>query len=147
MAEEKSEVFRSNAPQEIAINVNAETKRKKAVEGPTELRQIIDHNATGTAGEREFADVEIKKHADDELLDLSIAKHADADDAEVVAEKPAAAPPPESAMIEKDDAIPWALAIHLEERIKNLGSKTAAVNQELDTLEAASQKLAKRIGK
>lgn len=145
MAEEKSEVFRSNAPQEIAINVNAETKHKKAVEGPTELRQITDHNATGTAGEREFADVEIKKHADDELLDLSIARHAD--DADPVAEKPVAAPPPEPAMIEKDDAIPWALAIHLEERIKNLGSKTAAVNQELDTLEAASQKLAKRIGK
>ncbi len=145
MAEEKSEVFRSNAPQEIAINVKSETKQKKAVEEPSELRQITDHNATGTAGEREFADVEIKKHADDEPLDLSIARHAD--DAEAVAEKPAAAPPPEPAMIEKDDAIPWALAIHLEERIKNLGSKTAAVNQELDTLEAASQKLAKRIGK
>lgn len=145
MAEEKSEVFRSNAPQEIAINVHAEEKHKKAVEGPTELRQITDHNATGTAGQREFADVEIKKHADDELLDLSIARHAD--DADAVAAKPVVAPPPEPALIEKDDAIPWALAIHLEERIKNLGSKTAAVNQELDTLEAASQKLAKRIGK
>ena len=146
MAEEKSEVFRSNAPQEIAINVKTEAKQKKAVEGPKpELRQITDHNATGTAGEREFADVEIKKHADDELLDLSIARHAG--DAEAVAEKPAAAPPPEPALIKKDDAIPWALAIHLEERIKNLGSKTTVVNQELDLLEAAAQKVAKRIGK
>lgn len=146
MAEEKSEVFRSNAPQEIAINVNVEAKRKKAAEAPEpELRQISDHNATGAAGEREFADVAIKKHADDELLDLPIARHAD--DTDAVAEIPVVVPPPQSAMIEKDDAIPWALAIHLEERIKNLGSKTAAVNQELDMLEVASQKLAKRIGK
>ena len=134
MTEEKSEVFRSNAPKEIGINEGNDVKRKKRSDGPTELREVTDHHATDTAGERE-------------LIDVDIAKHADNAEAPVVAPVTPVAPPVEPAMIKKDDAIPWALSIHLEERIRGLGSKTASVNQELDALEAASQKLAKRIGK
>lgn len=144
MAEEKSEVFRSNAPKEIGINEGSDTKHKKRPDGPTELREVTDHHETGTAGERKLIDVDIAKHADKASADTVTARQADKAEAPVVAP---VAPPVEPEMIKKDDAIPWALSIHLEERIKGLGSKTASVNQELDALEAASQKLAKRIGK
>jgi hypothetical protein len=142
MAEEKSEVFRSNATQEMGINEGSDVKRKKRPDGPTELREVTDHHETGTAGERELIEVDIAKHADKASAGAVTARQTDQAEAPVVA--PVAAP---VEMIKKDDAIPWALSIHLEERIKGLGSKTASVNQELDALEAASQKLAKRIGK
>ena len=45
----------------------------------------------------------------------------------------------------EEDAVPWALAIDLAERIKSLGMVTAEVNGELDILEAASAKLNKRM--
>jgi hypothetical protein len=62
--------------------------------------------------------------------------------------EPEAAMPAPPQLIEfeaSEDAIPWALSIHLEERIKTLGAQTTAVNQQLDNLETASQKLAKRM--
>ena len=46
-----------------------------------------------------------------------------------------------------DDATPWALAIHLEERIASLGVTTTKVNHQLDRLDESIQRLAKRIGK
>lgn len=144
MPNNKTEVFRSNAPQEMAVTEGSDTTHKKPAEGPSKLRQISDHNATGTAGERELAEVNIAKHGDEGLGETTISEQADA---KAAADAPAVAAPVVPAMIEKDDAIPWALSIHLEERIKGLGLKTAAVNQELDSLEASSQKLAQRIGK
>jgi hypothetical protein len=137
MAEEKSEVFRSNAPKEMGINEGSDAKRKKRPDGPVELRQITDHHAVGTAGKNETGTVDIAKQAGDASSGVVIAKQDNK------AEEPAVEP----ALIEKDDAIPWALSIHLEERIKKLGSRTATVNLELDALEAASEKLARRIGK
>lgn len=147
MAEEKVEVFRINAQQEIAIaeGGEGEGEGKKPAEGPTELQQITDYQVTGTEGEREFVEVDIEKHAVEALGEINIAKQADDTKAPIVT--PVAAPPVASVLIEKDDAIPWVLSIQLVERIKRLGSKTASVNQELDMLEAESLKLAKRIGK
>lgn len=146
MAEKKSEIFRSNAPQEIAMMEVTDLKRKAHAEATdAKLRQIVDRNDTGTEGGHEHANVRIKKHAANAPLDPSIAKHADNTDP--VAAIPVAEPPPMPVLIKKDDAIPWALAAHLEVRFKNLSSKTAVVNQELDLLETASQKLAKRIEK
>ena len=144
MAEEKSEVFRSNATQEMGINEGSDVKRKKRPDGPTELREVTDHHETGTAGERELIEVDIAKHSDKASAGAVTVKQTDQAEAPVVVP---VAPPVEPEMIKKDDAIPWALSINLEERIRALGSKTASVNQELDALEAASQKLAKRIGK
>ena len=49
--------------------------------------------------------------------------------------------------IEEEEAAPWALSIHLEERIASLGESTAKVNRELDRFEQSIQRLAKRIAK
>ncbi len=49
--------------------------------------------------------------------------------------------------VEEEEAAPWALSIHLEERIASLGESTAKVNRELDRFEQSIQRLAKRIAK
>lgn len=143
MSEEKSEVFRSSGPNEKAVAQDSDAKRKKPLDGPApELRQITDHNATGTAGVHELGEIEIGRHTDEAKHNDVEAKHDDA----IAATAAVVAKPEVTALLKKDDAIPWALSLHLEERIKGLGSKTAVVNKELDALEAAAQKLAKRIG-
>ena len=58
MADDKSEVFRSNSTNEVSETAGRDTKRKTRVEGPTELRQVTDHHATGTAGGQELAQLE-----------------------------------------------------------------------------------------
>ena len=47
----------------------------------------------------------------------------------------------------EEEATPWALSIHLEERIASLGESTAKVNRQLDRFEESIQRLAKRIAK
>lgn len=161
MSEEKSEVFRSNAPQEVASAEGKDKKRAKPAEGPApELRELHDHHATGTAGVGELGEVEIAHH-DDTIGEVEIARHdgnaeavtateaTEAKEAGVPDGKPVtqSVPEPEPELFFKpgEEAVPWALALHLEERIKSLGVKTAEVNRELDTLEAASAKLKKRM--
>ncbi len=161
MSEEKSEVFRSNAPQEVASAEGKDKKRAKPAEGPApELRELHDHHATGTAGVGELGEVEIAHH-DDTIGEVEIARHdgnaeavkateaTEATEAAVPDGKPVtqSVPEPEPELFFKpgEEAVPWALALHLEERIKSLGVKTAEVNRELDTLEAASAKLKKRM--
>ncbi len=46
-----------------------------------------------------------------------------------------------------DDATPWALSIHLQERIASLGVSTARVGHQLDALEESIKRLGKRIKK
>lgn len=161
MAEEKSEVFRSNAPQEVASAEGKDKKRAKPAEGPaSELRELHDHHATGTAGVGELGEVEIAHH-EDTIGEVEIARHdgnaealkaaeaAEAAEATAPDDEPVtqSVPEPEPELFFKpgEEAVPWALALHLEERIKSLGVKTAEVNRELDTLEAASAKLKKRM--
>eukprot|EP01036_Dinobryon_divergens_P002932 gene2932-3856_t len=149
MSEEKSEVFRSNAPQEVASAEGKDKKRAKPAEGPApELRELHDHHATGTAGVGELGEVEIAHH-EDTIGEVEIARHdgnaeavkaTEATEAAVPDGKPVtqSVPEPEPELFFKpgEEAVPWALALHLEERIKSLGVKTAEVNRELDTLEA-----------
>ncbi len=161
MSEEKSEIFRSNAPQEVASAEGKDKKRAKPAEGPApELRELHDHHATGTAGVGELGEVEIAHH-EDTIGEVEIARHdgnaeavkateaTEATEAAVPDGKPVtqSVPEPEPELFFKpgEEAVPWALALHLEERIKSLGVKTAEVNRELDTLEAASAKLKKRM--
>lgn len=161
MSEEKSEVFRSNAPQEVASAEGKDKKCAKPAEGPApELRELHDHHATGTAGVGELGEVEIAHH-EDTIGEVEIARHdgnaeavkateaTEATEAAVPDGKPVtqSVPEPEPELFFKpgEEAVPWALALHLEERIKSLGVKTAEVNRELDTLEAASAKLKKRM--
>lgn len=47
----------------------------------------------------------------------------------------------------KDDAVPWALSLHLEARIAKLGAMNSNTKEQLDGLESYIQRLAKRIGK
>jgi len=46
-----------------------------------------------------------------------------------------------------EDAVPWALSLHLEERIAKLGAMNSNTKEKLDGLESHIQRLAKRIGK
>ena len=121
------------------------------------MRELHDHHATGTAGVGELGEVEIAHH-DDTIGEVEIARHdgnaeavkaTEATEAAVPDGKPVtqSVPEPEPELFFKpgEEAVPWALALHLEERIKSLGVKTAEVNRELDTLEAASAKLKKRM--
>ena len=146
MSEEKSEVFRSNAPQEVASAEAKDKKRAKPAEGPApELRELHDHHATGTAGVGELGEVEIARHdGNAEAVTATEATEAAVPDGKPVTQS---VPEPEPELFFKpgEEAVPWALALHLEERIKSLGVKTAEVNRELDTLEAASAKLKKRM--
>ena len=146
MSEEKSEVFRSNAPQEVASAEGKDKKRAKPAEGPApELRELHDHHATGTAGVGELGEVEIARHdGNAEAVKATEATEAAVPDGKPVTQS---VPEPEPELFFKpgEEAVPWALALHLEERIKSLGVKTAEVNRELDTLEAASAKLKKRM--
>ena len=158
MSQEKSEVFRSNAQQEVASAEGKDKKRAKPAEGPApEFRELHDHHATGTAGVGELGEVEIAHH-EDTIGEVEIARHdgnaeavkaTEATEAAVPDGKPVtqSVPEPEPELFFKpgEEAVPWALALHLEERIKSLGVKTAEVNRELDTLEAASAKLKKRM--
>ena len=146
MSEEKSEVFRSNAPQEVASAEGKDKNRAKPAEGPApELRELHDHHATGTAGVGELGEVEIARHdGNAEAVTATEATEAAVPDGKPVTQS---VPEPEPELFFKpgEEAVPWALALHLEERIKSLGVKTAEVNRELDTLEAASAKLKKRM--
>jgi hypothetical protein len=54
---------------------------------------------------------------------------------------------PDMVFMTEENAAPWVLSIHLEERIQNLGAMTAKVSSQLDTLEDAVKRLGKRIGR
>lgn len=99
-------------------------------EGPSQQRQLTDHIVA----------------LPDELGEA---------EAELAADAPPAAPWIDPAVLaaqeldlkEEDYTTPWALSIHLEERIKNLSTMTAKVSAQLEGLEDAVNKLSKRIGK
>lgn len=113
-------------------------------DGLSELRQLHDHKAAVPDALAGKAEVQLNFNDDEP---------------EPVAAAPA--PPPAKPAVEApspkddadltfkvdDDATPWALSIHLEERIASLGLTTAKVNQQLDALEASTKRLGKRVGK
>jgi hypothetical protein len=53
---------------------------------------------------------------------------------------------PDMVFMTEENAAPWVLSIHLEERIQNLGAMTTKVSAQLDVLEDAVKRLGKRIG-
>ena len=122
----------------------SEQRRMEDADGLSELRQLHDHKAAlpGEGGGK----AEVKLNFND-----------DEPEPEPVAAAPAPAKPvvePPSPQDDADltfkverDATPWALSIHLEERIARLGLTTAKVNEQLDALEASTKRLAKRVGK
>jgi hypothetical protein len=54
---------------------------------------------------------------------------------------------PDMVFMTEENAAPWVLSIHLEERIQNLGAMTARVSAQLDVLEESVTRLGKRIGR
>ena len=108
-----------------------------------ELGEVVMAHHEDTIGE-----VEIARH-DGNAEAVKATEATETKEAAVPDGKPVtqSVPEPEPELFFKpgEEAVPWALALHLEERIKSLGVKTAEVNRELDTLEAASAKLKKRM--
>ncbi len=146
--EQNSEVFRSNAPSEKGINQPGKYGKKPAeVQAPEPtLREFKDSNATGTAGKSEMGEVHIAATDTDLLASTTLrSPSAEAPAAEEVSNAKQAAQEDKPLINVEEDAVPWALAIDLAERIKSLGKVTAEVNGELDILEAASAKLNKRM--
>lgn len=98
-------------------------------EGPSQRRELQDHNAaipgmpanaaTPSAGGTPQADATAASAPSDPDLTFKV----------------------------EEDATPWALSIHLEERIANLGATNAKVNEQLNGLEDSIRRLAKRIGR
>lgn len=120
-------------------------------DGLSELRQLHDHKAA-LPGDGVDQPAVTLNFNDDEPEPAPAAAAAAAPAAAAVPAKPAIEPP--SAQDDADltfkverDATPWALSIHLEERIASLGLTTAKVNEQLDALEASMKRLAKRVGK
>lgn len=150
MADEKTELFRKNAPQEkVLAEQSVPTTRQAVTAGDQETRQLHDSIAFGTAGQQALGEVVIGQHVPEALADNPIGSGNEADtDAEALAAKAAAEAPATLVMPEikkEEEAVPWAISIDLEQRIQRLSSATAAVNRELDALEASSKKLAKRM--
>lgn len=122
----------------------SEQRALNDADGLSELRQLHDHKAAlpdALAGKAE------------------VTLNFNDDEPEPIAAPPAPAPvkpvvEPPSPKDDADltfkverDATPWALSIHLEERIASLGLTTAKVNEQLDALEASTKRLGKRVGK
>jgi hypothetical protein len=135
MADEKTELFRKNAPQEkVLAEQSVPTTRQAVTAGDQETRQLHDSIAFGTAGQQALGEIGSGNEADTDAEALA---------AKAAAEAPATLVMPE--IKKEEEAVPWAISIDLEQRIQRLSSATAAVNRELDALEASSKKLAKRM--
>lgn len=149
MANKETEVFRTNAPQERVLAEQAVTKtRQPLAEGEHETRQLHDSMAVGIAGQQALDNLTIGPHAPEALADNPISGDKADGDADALAAKAAADTPAKlvmPAIKKEEEAVPWAIAIDLEQRIERLSSATAAANRALDALEASSKKLAKRI--
>ncbi len=131
----------------------AEQRRIEDADGLTELRQVHDHGAPVPAP----APAAVSERPPLNFNEDEVAEPApEAPAARLEPQQPRPAAPPAAPAPQDDadltfkverDATPWALSIHLEERIASLGVTTAKVNQQLDTLEESTKRLAKRIGK
>jgi hypothetical protein len=117
----------------------SDQRRMQDAQGLSDMREMHDQHGLhvgGAIGDTGLAGDE----AGHELGAAETTEQSDAG-AEVVSD------PDLTFKIEEEEAAPWALSIHLEERIASLGESTAKVNRELDRFEQSIQRLAKRIAK
>jgi hypothetical protein len=117
----------------------SDQRRMEDAQGLSDMREMHDQHGLhvgGTIGDTGLAGDE----AGHELGAAETTEQSEAG-AEVVSD------PDLTFKIEEEEAAPWALSIHLEERIASLGESTAKVNRELDRFEQSIQRLAKRIAK
>ena len=117
----------------------SDQRRMEDAQGLSDMRAIHDQQGLHVGGA--IGDTGLEgDEAGHELGATENAEQAEAG-AEVVSD------PDLTFKIEEEEAAPWALSIHLEERIASLGESTAKVNRELDRFEQSIQRLAKRIAK
>lgn len=128
----------------------ADQRSMKDAEGLAEQRQMQD--AQGLSDLRQMRDQQAPLPRD-VVSDFSPDKAGEAtDNAAAAAELVQAVAPevmsdPDLTFKAEDNATPWALSIHLEERIASLGLSTAKVKQQLDKLDESVERLGKRIAK
>jgi hypothetical protein len=103
-------------------------------EGPADTREMQDHHAMippGTELTGEFAKTQ-------EEIEAEAAEAAKEAEQSAYVESILNAKAPE-------EATPWALSVHLEQRIQKLQDEKSKVNAQLDSLEVSSKKLEKRL--
>lgn len=121
----------------------SDQRRMEDAQGLSDTRQMHDHWAdvppSGEPGPVTLNQFGEPVDADEAAEEAIVAE------AEAVSE--AQMSDPDLTFSVDDDATPWALSIHLEERIASLSVTTTKVNEQLDGLEESIRRLAKRIGK
>jgi hypothetical protein len=116
----------------------SDQRRMEDADGLSDRREMRDHRAL-VPGQ---LDTDADRQTDDEGTTTPDAvAESDAAPAEQVMSDP------DLTFTVEDDATPWALSIHLEERIASLGVSTTKVNRQLDKLEDSIERLAKRIAR
>jgi hypothetical protein len=103
-------------------------------EGPADTREMQDHHAMippGTELTGEFAKTQ-------EEIEAEAAEATKKAEQSAYVESILNAKAPE-------EATPWALSVHLEQRIQKLQDEKSKVNAQLDSLEVSSKKLEKRL--
>jgi len=116
----------------------SDQRRMQDAQGLSDMREMDDQHGLGSGGV--IGDVALDgNEADTDASADELAEHPEAD-AEAMSD-------PDLTFKVEEDATPWALSIHLEERIANLGESTAKVNRQLDRFEESIQRLTKRIAK
>jgi len=107
-------------------------------QGLSDMREMYDQQ--GLHGRGTIGDVALEgEDAEHDAAADALADQTEAE-AEVMSD-------PDLTFKVEEEATPWALSIHLEERIASLGESTAKVNRQLDRFEESIQRLAKRIAK
>lgn len=112
--------------------------------GPSDPRQLRDSHGAVAPGTAPPADVPLGSAAAPGANPEAVA-------ATVAATNTGPAAPadgvsdPDLNFTDRESMTPWALSIHLQERIAGLGETTARVNQQLEALEASTKRLGKRI--
>jgi len=117
----------------------SDQRRMEDAQGLSDMREMHDQQGLHVGGA--IGDTGLE--GDEEGHELGAAETAE----QAEAEAEVVSDPDLTFKIEEEEAAPWALSIHLEERIASLGESTAKVNRELDRFEQSIQRLAKRIAK
>jgi hypothetical protein len=116
----------------------SDQRHMEDAQGLSDMREMRDQQ--GLHGRGTIGDVALE--GEDAEHDAA----ADALDEQATAEAEVMSDPDLTFKVE-EEATPWALSIHLEERIASLGESTAKLNRQLDRFEESIQRLAKRIAK
>ena len=98
-------------------------------EGPSDQRSLQDHYVTIDSKTGERRTVELGKRIDPSMADP----------------QQAAAQVKKEPLFTMADATPWALSLRLEARLKDVGSKTSELHNQIDRLEVDALNLGKRI--